>query len=91
MWFLIGVICATAFFMAWFFLGKANIKLAWWEWLLSALAVISLIFAVAWMAEGFMENEPKPAITFLWIFGLVALVLAGSACASYFVRNKAKE
>ena len=91
MWFIIALICAAVFFFAFNFLNKKNIKLAWWEWLLAAIAVLLLIFAVSWMAEGYMENEPHAAITFLWTFGLGAVIFAAAAWASYFYRTRAKE
>ncbi|MCL2474908.1 MAG: hypothetical protein FWF37_02080, partial [Chloroflexi bacterium] len=89
--FIIGVICAAVFFFAFYFLNKKNIKLAWWEWLLAAIAVLFLIFAINWMGEAFAEDEPEPAITFLWTFGLAAIAFGAAAGVSYFLRNQTKE
>ena len=91
MWFIIGIICAAVFFLAFTLLKKNNINVAWWEWLLAAIAVLFLIFAINWMGEAYAENEPKAAITFLWTFGLAAIVFGAAAGVSYFLRNKPKE
>jgi len=91
MWFIIGIICAAIFFCAFIFFKQKNIKPAWWEWVLAAIAVLFLIFAISWMAEGYAENEPKAAITFLWTFGLAAIIFGTAAGVSYFLRNQSKE
>ena len=90
MWFVIGIIIATLFFCAYYFHGKLNIKLAWWEWLLAAVAVLFFIFAINWMIEARMENEPQAGFTFLWTFGLAGILCVAGACASYFLRKKSE-
>jgi len=91
MWFIIGIVCAALIFVAYIFLKKTNIKIAWWEWLLVAVAILFFIFAITWMIEARMENEPKAAVTFLWTFGLAGILCVAGACASYFLRNKSAE
>ena len=91
MWFIIGVILAALFFFAFNFFNKKNIKIAWWEWALAIIAVLFFIFAINWMGEGFAEDEPGPAIHFLWTFGLAGLICAAGAGVSYFLRNKVTE
>ena len=66
---------------------KKSIKLAWYEWLLAAIGIFSMIIAVGWGADAIAEGESQSALLFFGIFGAIALICAGIVFALYKSRS----
>jgi hypothetical protein len=78
--------------LVWFlvyYVTKKNIKIAWWQWLLTALGLIYLGFLVSSVGILLGEGTPKAALVIGGIFGLVA-VIWGVLMGRFVFLRKAK-
>lgn len=50
-------------------------KFTWYEWVLAALGVILILFALQNYSASQLEYEPRAGSIMLWMFGLPGLIL----------------
>ena len=75
MW--LGLMFGLVFGVGAMFLAKKGIVVKWYEWIIGALAFVSLYGGVTHYVGSLHEFEPTAAQYGLLIFGGIAVVLAG--------------
>jgi len=75
MWIIIGIIIGGAFAALFWFLSKNKFSLKWYEWLMSGIGLLLLLWTIQNFTASFVEWEPKAAWMFLLIVGLPGLIL----------------
>lgn len=73
---LIGAIAMACFFWLVNYAGKKGLKLAWWHWLLTVLAILYSVFVVELIVGFLGEGAPQAALVMGLITGLVAIIWA---------------
>jgi hypothetical protein len=76
MWFLVGMLLGASTLALALWLRGRNIVVKWYEWLIAAVALLSLLFGLQnfWATRAEHWNSGTP-LTFLLVFGLPGLVL----------------
>jgi uncharacterized membrane protein len=75
MWLIIGLIIGAGLVALWLWLRGRRIVVTWSEWLIGILGLALLLFAIQNFTASFAEHEEHAAWTFLWVFGVPAVVL----------------
>ena len=84
-WLILGLLFGAGFF---WLATRPNFKLRWYEWILAALGVILILFAIQNYQASMVELEPRAASILLWMFGLPGLILAVVAGVLAWMRNR---
>ncbi len=79
MWFIIALVLGAGLLALVFWLRSRKIMVAWYEWLIGILGMLLVLFTIQNFSASFAEHEEHAAWTFLWIFGVPALILLGVA------------
>lgn len=79
MWFIIGLILGVALLALVVWLRSRKIVVKWYEWLIGALGIGLLLFAIQNFVGSLAEYEKIAAWTFLWVFSLPAIILLAVA------------
>lgn len=74
--FFVGFLAAVLLTVLVFWLIRKGFVLKWYDWLIGALAVLSLFAAVQHYFSSLQENEPKSAWMGALIFGVIFIILA---------------
>lgn len=85
MWLIIGLLLGAGITSA-VWLRSKDVKIAWYEWLLSVSGILLILFTIENMRTSYAEFETLAASKFLLIFGLPGLVLFLLAVALVFWR-----
>ena len=87
MWLLIGLILGAGllFLVAW--LRVRGINIAWYEWLLGALGVVLIFFAVQNYLASVANFQPIAPGRFLLVFGCPGLILLVAAVFLIWLRH----
>ena len=88
MWLIIGLVFGAGLLMLVLWLRKREIRVKWYEWIICALGLLLLLFTIQNFTASFAEYEGHAAWTFLWIFGLPAIVLIGIALMLPWLRYR---
>jgi uncharacterized membrane protein len=75
MWLTIGLVLGGIIIGALIWVLVKGIKLTWYEWLMSVIGVVLLVFAIHNFVGALMENEPQASWMFLLVLGLPAVIL----------------
>ena len=75
MWFVAALVIGAAIATLVFWLRSRDIKVAWYEWLIGAIGLLMLVFAIQNFVGAGLEAEPDAANTFLGMVGVPALIL----------------
>ncbi|QPC84480.1 dehalogenase [Phototrophicus methaneseepsis] len=71
-WLILGCLLGAG---ALFLQSRSDIKLAWFDWLLLALAVVFYVLAISNYSDSMSELEPRAALFLLASFGLPGIIL----------------
>ena len=80
MWFVIGLIIGAGLLILALWLRSRKIVVRWYEWLIGALGLVLLLFTIQNFSASFAEYEEFAAWTFLWVFGVPAVIFLAVAC-----------
>jgi hypothetical protein len=75
----------------WWFVSwtrSRNVRVTWYEWLLTAVAVAFALLAIQNFTASLAELEPQAAWILLALFGVPALILAGIPAYLIWRRQK---
>ena len=81
MWLVIGLILGIVLVALVFWLRSRKIRVAWYEWLLGVLGLLSMVFSLQNYQASVAAFEPKAPGMFLLVFGLPGLILVLLAVA----------
>ncbi len=73
LWLILGILIGVG---GLYLFNRKDIKLAWYDWVLLALAVVFLLLAVSNYTDSLAELEPRAAWFLLASFGLPGIILA---------------
>lgn len=79
MWFIIGIIVGAAVLGLVWALGRRNIYLNWYEWLVGIIGLGLLLFTIQNFFGSYSELEVQAAYMFLPVTGLPSLIFLGVA------------
>jgi hypothetical protein len=79
MWFFIGLVLGIGLLAMVLWLRSSRIVVRWYEWLIGALGLVLLLFTIHDLFASFAEYEELAAWTFLWVFGVPAVMLLSIA------------
>ena len=88
MWLIIGLVTGAGLVALILWLRRRAIAVAWYEWLIGAMGLLLLLFTIQNFVASFAEYEQRAAWTFLWMFGLPAMVLLAIACLLPWLRHR---
>ena len=88
MWFVIGLIIGAGLLVLALWLRSRKIAVRWYEWLIGLIGLILLLFTIQNFSASFAEHEEFAAWTFLWVFGLPAIILLVIACLLPWLRYR---
>lgn len=88
MWFLIGLVTGAGLLALVLWLRSRRIEVKWYEWIIASLGLGLLLFTVHDFFASFAEHEEYAAWTFLWVFGLPAIILLAVACFLAWRRHR---
>ena len=71
--FTIVLVAALTFLVVYVFNKKIAVR--WWEWVLFAIGILLLVFALQNTFGAAAEGESKAGFMFLWTLGIPALIL----------------
>lgn len=91
MWLIIGIIIGTGLLALAFWLHNQKVKVKWYEWLIGCLGLLLLLFTIQNFTASFAEHEPHAAWTFLWLFGIPAVLMLALACLLPWLRRRKTE
>ena len=74
MWFLIGLFLAAIIFILILFVRQRNILVRWYEWFIGIIGVGILLFTIQNVKGAIDANWINTQWTFLWVFGIPAVV-----------------
>ncbi len=75
MWLLIGLVIGAGLMALRLWLRKREITLKWYEWVIGVAGVGILFYMIRNVTGSIADSETKAAVTFLWLFGVPAIVL----------------
>lgn len=87
-WLFIGLAIGLGVWGLYAWTQKKNIRVAWYEWVLGALGIVSALFAYQNYAASMTEFEPQAAGFLLSTFGVTAIVFI--AVAGFLVWRRQK-
>lgn len=73
LWLILGILIGAGAFYLW---KNPEVKLAWYDWLILAVAVVFLLLGITNFNGSMAELEPTAAWFLLASFGLPGLILA---------------
>ena len=79
MWFLIGLVIGAGLLALVPWLRSRSIAVKWYEWLIGVIGLGLLLFTIHDFFASFAEHEEFAAWTFLWVFGVPAIILLAVA------------
>ena len=79
MWFFIGLILGMGLLSLLLWLRSRRIVVKWYEWLIGIAGLGLLLFTVHDFFASLAEYEEFAAWTFLWVFGVPAIILLAIA------------
>ena len=88
MWLIIGLIIGAALVTLALWLRGRRIVVRWYEWLTGVIGLLLLFFTIQNFLASFAEYEEYAAWTFLWVFGLPAIILLAIACILPWLRHR---
>ena len=88
MWLIIGLVIGAVLLALALWLRSRRIVVTWYEWLIGVIGLLLLLFTIQNFAASFAEYEEFAAWTFLWIFGLPAVILLAIACLLPWWRHR---
>jgi hypothetical protein len=74
--FLIGSLITTAFILIILYVRKKSLKVAWWQWILTVLGFIYLIFVLEVIVSFLDERAGRAALVIGLALGFIAFVWA---------------
>ncbi len=89
MWFIAALVIGAAIATLVFWLRSQDIKVAWYEWLIGAIGLLILLFAIQNFIGAGLEAESDAAGKYLGIVGVPALVLLALAVSMVWRRKSA--
>ncbi len=75
--FVIGIVFGAGLLLLVLWLRMRGIAVRWYEWLMGALGLLLLIWAVHDFFGSLAESNEYAAQTLLWVLGVPALILLG--------------
>jgi hypothetical protein len=63
--------------LLWFlvnFVNSRSLKIAWWQWVLTILGLVYLVFVLASVSTLIVEGAPQAALVIGGIFGFIAVI-----------------
>ena len=87
---LFGVIFATGFFLLLNKIRKHNMRLTWWQWLLTILGFLYAIFVVELISSFLSEGAPRAALVMGIITGFFAVIWGVLLGRFVFAKKAAK-
>jgi len=88
MWFLIGLVIGAGLLALALWLRSRSIAVKWYEWLIGVISLGLLLFTIHDFFASFAEHEEYAAWTFLWVFGVPAVILLAVACLLPWRRHR---
>ena len=79
-WFIVGLVIGAGLLALVLWLRSRRIGVTWYEWLVGAIGLLLLLFAIQNFTASFAEHEPTAAWRFLLVFGLPSVILLAIAC-----------
>ena len=89
MWFTVAFFVGAGLVALVLWFRNRNIKVTWYEWLIGALGLLLLLFAIQNFVSAFAELEPQASWKLLLVLGLPALILLGVAGSLVWRRQRA--
>ena len=80
LWTLFTIILVAALVLLVVYVFNKQITVKWWEWVLFAIGIILLVFALQNFFGALAEGESKPAMMFAWTLGIPALIFLIVPC-----------
>ncbi|OGO38468.1 MAG: hypothetical protein A2Z03_01340 [Chloroflexi bacterium RBG_16_56_8] len=87
-WLILGLIIGVGGWWLVSWTRKQNLKVTWYEWLLTVLAVVFALLAIQNFQASFAELEPGAAWILLALFGIPAVILEAIALFLVWRRQK---
>ncbi|MFC2026588.1 dehalogenase [Chloroflexota bacterium] len=88
MWLIIGLVTGAGLLALILWLRSRGIAVTWYEWLIGAMGLLLMLFTIQNFTASFAEYEKRAAWTFLWMFGLPAMVMFAIACLLPWLRHR---
>ena len=89
MWFIVALVVGAGITALIYWLRSRDIKVSWYEWLIGAVGLLLLLFAIQSFAASLAEDESTAANMYLLVTGLPALVLLAVAWQFVWRRHRA--
>lgn len=87
---LVGAIVAVGLYAVVHYAGRKGLVILWWQWLLTVLGFLYLVFVLEVIVSFLREGSPKAAMVNGAILGFVAVVWAVLLGRFVFVRPASK-
>jgi hypothetical protein len=88
MWLIFGLVVGAGLVALILWLRSREIAVTWYEWLIGILGLLLVLFTLQNFIASFAEHEEVAAWTFLWIFGVPAVVLLAIASLLPWLRYR---
>ena len=88
MWFIVALIFGAGLVALVLWLRNRKIAVSWYEWLIGILGLLLLLFTIQNFSASFAEYEEHAAWTFLWVFGVPAIILLAVASLLPWLRHR---
>ena len=89
MWFIAALVIGAAIATLVFWLRSQDIKVAWYEWLIGAVGLLLLLFALQNFVGAGLEAEPDAATKYLGMVAVPALILMAVSVSLVWRRKSA--
>ena len=89
MWFIAALIIGAAIATLVFWLRSRDIKVAWYEWLIGAIGLLLLLFAIQNFIGAGLEAESDAAGKYLGMVAVPALILMALSVSLVWRRSSA--
>lgn len=83
-----GALCASLFFLVFFYAGKRNKKFTVFNWIFITAEIIYLAFIIEMTAGFIEEGAPKAALVMGSIFGSIAVIGAVLVSRLIILKNR---
>ena len=85
-----GAVTVGGFFLLFDFSRKRRLQVAWWQWLITGLAFLYVVFVCEMVVSFLQEGAAKAALVMGLIFGFIGLVWLVLLGRFIFFKNQEK-
>ena len=86
--FFIGALGMLLFLFLYNFARKRNLKIKWWQWVLTVLGIFYIIFVLEVIVAFLDEGAPRAALVMGLMLGIIAMIWSVLLGRFIFLREK---